>query len=134
MLVRLVVAALDQMYGSLSWTKTLFLGLQQISHRSERSIEEVGTSGGEEMTSQRRGGAGGSQTDPQTDPGRESVVEETDTGNGRRSPPSKLRGSSTTSGAGKTASSAKRTRSRRLEIQMSLLPRRRNPTLNCRGL
>lgn len=74
------------------------------------NIGLVVTSGGEEMTSQRRDGADGSQTDR----GRETAAE-TDTESAARSPPSKPRGSSTMSGAGKTVSGAKKTKSRILE-------------------
>lgn len=89
----------------------------------------------EEMTSQKRGGAGGNPTDRV----RETVVRtgaETET----RSPLNKLSGSSTTSGAGKTTSNENKARNTLLEswekgatIQMPLLLRRRSRTLNCLG-
>lgn len=97
-----------------------------MSHRSERSIELVAMSGGEETASQRRGGAGGNQTDR----GRETVAG-TDTENGMHLLPNKPRDSSTMSGAGKTVSGVKKTQKRILETQMTLLLRKRSPTLNC---
>lgn len=99
------------------------------------SIALAVMSGGGETTSQRRGGAGGKQTDH----GRETVAE-TDTENERRSPPNKLSDSSTMSGAGKTTSGVKRTKNIILDspreggmTKMLLLLRRRCPTLNCQG-
>lgn len=90
-------------------------------------------SGEEEMTSQRRGGAGGSQTDLR----RESAVER-DTGNEARLPPSKLRDGSTMSAAGKTIRGATKTKSKisespkeRVTTQMLLPLIKRSPTLNC---
>lgn len=87
------------------------------------------------MTSQRRDGADGSQIDR----GRETVVE-TDIESAARSHPSKLRDSSTMSGAGKTVSGVKKTKSRISEglmegqtTQITLLSRKRSPTLGCRG-
>lgn len=98
------------------------------------SIGLVAMNGGEETTSQRRGGAGGNQTDR----GRETV---TDTESEAHSPLNKLRDSSMMSGAGKTVSGAKKTKSRNLgsreegaTAQVPRLLKRRNPTLNCRGL
>lgn len=92
-------------------------------------------SGGEEMTSQRRGGAGGNQTGH----GRETAAE-TDTENVMHLPLNKLRDSSMTSGAGKTASVGKTTKNRILvslkEGMMTLtapLLKKRSPTLDCRG-
>ena len=92
-------------------------------------------SGEEEMTSQRRGGAGGSQTDLR----RESMAER-DTGNEARLPPSKLRDGSTMSGAGKTIRGAETTKSlileslkKRVTTQMLLLLIKRNPTLDCQA-
>ena len=95
------------------------------------SIGVAVMSEGEETTSQRRGGAGGNQTDH----GKETVAG-TDIEIERHLPPSKLRGSSTMSGAGKTDSGAKKTRSRTSDKgatkQMTPLLRKRSPTLNCR--
>lgn len=92
-------------------------------------------SGGEETTHQRRGGAGGNPTDH----GRETAVE-TDTEIEMHLPPSKLKDSSTTSAAGKTASGVKKTKNRILDslkegvtTQMPLPLRKRSPTLNCQG-
>lgn len=82
----------------------------------------------EEMVSQRKGAAGGSQTDH----GRETVVE-TDTESEMHLPPKKLREGSMMSGGGKTAIGVKKTKKRILEAQMSLLLRKRSQTLNCRG-
>lgn len=102
---------------------------------SGMSLESVVMSGGEETTSQRRGRAGGNQTDH----GRETVVE-TDTENEMHVLPSKLSDSSTMSGAERTDSNVKKTKSMILEslkeremAQMILLLRRRGPTLNCQG-
>lgn len=92
------------------------------------SIVLVVMSGGEETSSQRRGGAGGNQTDH----GKETAVE-TDTENEMRLPPSKLRGSSMMSGAGKTVSGVKKTRNRILKAQVTPLLIKRNPTLDCQG-
>lgn len=92
-------------------------------------------SGEEETISQRRGGAGGSQTDLK----KESTVER-DTGNEARLPPSKLRDGSTMSGAGKTIRGAEKTKSMILEslkegvrTQTILLPIKRSPTSNCQA-
>lgn len=91
-------------------------------------------SGGEEMTSQRRGGAGGKQTDHETETGTETETEvETDNENETHYPPSKLRDSSMMSGAGKTVRGVKKTKKRILNPQMPLPLRKRNPALNCQG-
>lgn len=94
------------------------------------------TSGGDETTSQRRGGAGGNQTDL----GRETAAEN-DTESETPSPPNKLRGSSTMNGAGKIVRGAKKPKTRISgglaegpTKTRPLLWTRRNPTSNCRGL
>ena len=99
-------------------------------YRRER-IEPVVMSGGEETTSQRRGGVDGNQTDRET---------ETDTEKEKHWPHNKPRDSSMMNDAGKTASGARKTRSRTLAglkketmAQMLLLQRKRCPTLDCRG-
>lgn len=92
-------------------------------------------SGGEEMNSQRRGGAGGNQT------GRGRGTEaKTGTENEARLPPNKLRDSSTMSGAGKTVSGVKKTKSgilnhlkETVKTPMPLLLIKRSPTLNSQG-
>lgn len=85
-------------------------------------------SGGEETAIQRRGGAGGNQTDR----GRETVAE-TDIENEMHLPPKKLRDSSMMSGAGKTVSGVKKPKKRILDTRMTHLSRKRNQTLDCRG-
>lgn len=92
------------------------------------------TSGEEETTGQRKGGAGGNQTDLR----RQSVVER-DTGNEALLHPNKLRDVSTMSGAEKTVRGVKKTKSKILDrpkkgvTQTSLQLRKRSPTLDCRA-
>lgn len=105
----------------------------RISHRNRKGIRPVVRSTGGEMGSQRRDGVDGRQTARHlTDHERETVTE-TDAESETRSPPSRLRDSSTMSVAGKTGSSEKKTKSTISEAQTTLLLTKRNRTLGCQG-
>lgn len=81
------------------------------------------------MGSQRRDGADGRPTARH----RTDRETETDAENGTHSPPRKLRDSSTMSVGGKTGSSGKKMKNRISEAQTTLLLKKRNRTLGCRG-
>lgn len=85
------------------------------------------------MGSQRRDGVDGRQTTRHLKGHERETVTETDAESVTRSPPSRLRDSSTMSGAGNTGSSEKKMKSTISEAQTTLLLKRRNRTLGCQG-
>lgn len=85
------------------------------------------------MGSQRRDGVDGRQTTRRPTGHERETVTETDAESETRSPPSRLRDSSTMSGAGKPGSSGKKMKSTISEAQTNLLLKKRNRTLGCQG-